>query len=84
MTERLELNFDDLTIGEIEEIEEITGRSIQSIQDPEAPMGSTLRVLAYIIKRRDNPEFTLEEAGDLIVIQGDDDDEGKGDESTDS
>jgi|TARA_R110002051_G_scaffold295592_2_gene361402 hypothetical protein len=84
MTERLELNFDDLTIGEIEEIEELTGRSIQSIQDPEAPMGSTLRVLAYIIKRRDNPEFTLEEAGDLIVIQGDDDDEGKGDESTDS
>jgi|13_taG_2_1085334.scaffolds.fasta_scaffold127592_2 hypothetical protein len=84
MAERLELNFDDLTIGEIEEIEELTGRSIQSIQDPEAPMGSTLRVLAYIIKRRDNPEFSLEDAGDLIVTQGDDDDEGKGDESTDS
>lgn len=84
MPEKIDLDFDDLTIGEIEEIEELTGVSIQQIQDPERPMGQILRVLAYVQKRRDDPDFTLEMAGDLVLVQGKDADEGKAETSTDS
>jgi len=82
--EKFDVDFDDLTIGEIEEIEELTGASIKLLDDPERPMGATLRVLAYIRKRRDNPDFTLEMAGELLLVLNKDADEGKAETSTDS
>jgi len=69
MPEKVYLDFDELTISEIEEIEELTGASIKLIDEPDRPMGQTLRVLAYISKRRSDPEFTLEMAGDLVLDQ---------------
>lgn len=65
--ENLNLDFDDLTIAEIEMIEEHTGLSVQQLGDESKPQGSTLRVLAWIIKRRTDPDFTLEDAGELSV-----------------
>ena len=82
--EKFDVDFDDLTIGEIEEIEELTGVSIKMIDDPERPMGATLRVLAYIRKRRDNPDFTLEMAGDLLLVLDKGADEGKAETATDA
>ena len=65
--ENLNLDFDDLTINEIELIEEHTGLSVQQLGDESKPRGSTLRVLAWVIKRRTDPDFTLEDAGDLTI-----------------
>tara|TARA_Y100000588_G_scaffold383182_1_gene472032 strand:+ start:340 stop:597 length:258 start_codon:yes stop_codon:yes gene_type:complete len=71
MSENLEdiLNVDinDLTIAEMVEIEERTGLSIDSLGETGIPKGKVLQAMAYIIKRRANPEFTWEEAGALKI-----------------
>lgn len=67
-----EVDINDLSIDDIETIEEITGRAIDSIGDPNMPKGKLLRALAFIKARRTDPEATLESVGKLkINIAGD-------------
>lgn len=63
--EYLEFDLEDLTIGEIEEIEDLTGRSFTGLLDDGQPMGKVLRAVAFVAKKRENPEFTWEDAGRL-------------------
>lgn len=63
----LEVDIETLKIREIEELEEISGMSVDNLEDSDVPKGKLLRALAYIVKRRENPEFTLEEAGELVI-----------------
>lgn len=68
--DELVLNLDDLRVREIEELEEHTGKSLAEFADAlqgGQPLGSLLRVVGYIIKKRDNPDFTMEMAGELKV-----------------
>lgn len=67
-----------LTVGEIEFLEEKSGRPIGKVFGKDVPMGTTLRALAYIIKRRDDPSFTWEQAGDIkaeLITAGDEEGE---------
>jgi len=63
--ETLEFNLDDLTIAEICEIEELTGQPFDALNDPTKPKGKMLQAMAFISKRRANPDFTFEDAGDI-------------------
>lgn len=63
--EFLEFNLNDLTIGEIEEIEDLTGLPFTGLLNEGQPMGRVLRAVAYVAKRRENPDFTFEDAGKL-------------------
>ena len=65
--ETLEFNLDDLTIGEICEIEELTGQPFDALNDPSKPKGKMLQALAYITKKRENPDFTFEMAGNIKI-----------------
>ena len=71
------MDFDDITIGEIEEIEDYANLPIQMIGDMDKVGTHKLRVaLAWIIKRRENKEFTLEDAkkitaNELFALMGD-------------
>ena len=67
MTDNSSINFNlnDLTIGEIVTIEALTGLPFDAMTDPDKPKGKLLQAIAYISKRRENPEFTFEMAGDL-------------------
>ena len=67
MTDNSSINFNlnDLTIGEIVTIEELTGLPFDAMTDPDKPKGKLLPAIAYISKRRENPEFTFEMAADL-------------------
>ena len=70
MTEQFdELNLDisDLTIAEIVEIEELTGMPLDSLGQADKPKGKMLQAMAYISKRRDNPDFTFEMAGNIKI-----------------
>jgi hypothetical protein len=71
-----QLDFDSLTIAEMEEIEEVCGTSIDEffsgMDKPGAKKMKLLRVIAYILTRRDNPDFTFEEAGQISIrLSGD-------------
>ena len=83
MTDKSSINFNlnDLTIGEIVTIEELTGLPFDAMTDPDKPKGKLLQAIAYISKRRDNPEFTFEMAGDLkLNLASDEADFTQGDE----
>lgn len=76
------MNFDDLTLGEVEEIEMLLGRGIDEIFSDGNPKGRALRVLYYIIKRKENPEYTFEETekvsqADALKLLGGNDPKGK-------
>lgn len=65
--ERLTFNINDLTIAEIVTVEELTGLPFDALSDPDKPKGKMLQALAYISKKRENPEFTFEMAGELSI-----------------
>lgn len=65
---RVTVDINDLTAAEIEAVEEVIDASIVSVFDPKARQGKAARALGWVMVRRTNPEFTLEEAGDLRVF----------------
>lgn len=57
------MDFDDITLGEIEEIEDYAGLPIQLVGDMKMVGTHKLRVaLAWIVRRRENPDFTIDDA----------------------
>ena len=67
LSDVLDVDISQLTIAEVVEIEERTGLPLDALGDADKPKGKVLQALAYIVKRRDNPEFTWEEAGLLRI-----------------
>ena len=63
----LNIDINELTISEIVEIEELTGLPFDAMGDATKPKGKMLQALAFISKRRDNPDFTWEDAGALKI-----------------
>ena len=66
-SEHFNIDINDLTIAEIVEIEERTGMPLDALGQADKPKGKMLQALAFISKRRDNPEFTWEMAGELKI-----------------
>lgn len=73
------IDFDTMTLNEIEQIELLTGRSIDSIMDDGAPRGRVFKAIIFVFKKRTDPNFTFEQAGEFSMEQatalfsGDDD-----------
>lgn len=59
------INFEDLTLDEIEEIENLLGRGIDEAFADGKPKGRALKVFIYIGKRRQDPNFKFEDAGKI-------------------
>ncbi len=59
------LDFDpeDLTLDELEELEELLGTALDGMLTGDTPKGRALKAIVWIMIRRDNPEATLEDAG---------------------
>ena len=58
-------DFESLTIGEVETIEHISGSPIDALMDDSSLKGKSLKAVVFIIKKRENPMFTLEDAAKL-------------------
>ena len=63
------IDFDTMTLNEIEQIELLTGRSIDSIMGEGAPRGRTFKAIIYVFKKRTDPNFTFEQAGEFSMEQ---------------
>jgi hypothetical protein len=59
-----------LRVGELELLEERTGRPLSRLFDDDAPRGPLLHALAYIMLRRQRPTATWEEAAEYVVELG--------------
>ena len=55
------INFEEMTLGQVEEIELMVGRSIDEIFAEGQPKGRALRVLYYVAMKQDNPGYKFEE-----------------------
>ena len=76
------MNVNDLTLGEVEEVENYSGLPMAALADPDAKKGRLLVALAWVIKRKEDPSFTLESAkrlsmGDINDLLTDEDDDPK-------
>lgn len=67
----LNIDLDHLTVGEVEQIEELTGQAFDTLAEPGKPKGKMLRALAFVIRRRTDADFTWEAAGNLKVVLND-------------
>ena len=69
------ISFDiaDLTIDEIEMIEDATNTAFDELFKARAKKAGALRAIAWVVKRRDNPDFTLAQAGALKMSLEQDD-----------
>jgi hypothetical protein len=62
-----QINFETMTLAEIEQIETLTGRGIEAIMAEGAPRGVALKAIIWVLKRRENPGYTLEDAGKVSL-----------------
>jgi hypothetical protein len=60
-------DFESLTLNEVEQIELITGSSIDQMMDAGQPKGKALKAIIFTIKKRTDPNFTLEQAGSISM-----------------
>ncbi|MFB8107282.1 hypothetical protein ACFC3O_31505 [Streptomyces sp. NPDC056007] len=65
--EVLSLDIDSLSIDEIELIEEVIDGPLDQLAKPGARKGKLLRAMAVVIKRREIPDFSAEDAGRLRI-----------------
>lgn len=63
------MDITNLTLGEISTVEELSGRSLSALSDETAPKGKIMAALAYVLKRRQDPKYTLREAEELTMDQ---------------
>jgi len=56
-------DFESLTISEVETIEMISGSPIDALMDDNSLKGKSLKAVVFVVKLRENPKFTLEDAG---------------------
>jgi len=61
------IDANTLTLGELEEVEDLTGRNVVAELGRGQPSARSLTALVYIFKRRADPTFTMEDARRLDV-----------------
>lgn len=65
--ELLELDLAGFKVREIEAFEELSGIPFDEAFLKGKPKGKALRALATIAKRRTDPSYTMEQAGELVI-----------------
>lgn len=71
-------DFESLTLEEVETLEALTGEAIDQAFANGKPKGKVLKCFIWIVMKRDNPKFTIEDASKfslsqaLSMVQGDD------------
>lgn len=76
------IDFNSMNLDEVEQIEALTGRGIDSIMADGAPRGRAFKAIIFVMMKRTNPAFTFEDAGKLSMTEaaemfGGDDEEKK-------
>lgn len=66
--EVFKFDIERLTLGELEEVEEITGQAFGDLfGEGKTLRAKALRAFAYVMKKRDNPDYTYEQTYDLVI-----------------
>lgn len=70
MTETLNLNFDDLTLGDLEYLEEeFEGRATELLQNWDKQGAKFMTAVIWRLLLHHNPDATIEDARDVKVME---------------
>ena len=58
-----------MTLGELALVEKRSGQSISALGSGDKPSMGVMLWLAYVVKRREDPDFTEQQAADLTLEQ---------------
>lgn len=58
-----------LTMGEVTQLEELSGLSMSAIAQEDSPKGRYLTVMAYLAAKREDPSFTINQAEALTLAE---------------
>lgn len=64
------IDLDHLTIDEIEKMEEMSGLPFDNLWQDGKPKGRVMRIFATIVRQRQDPGFTMDQAGKLKIRFG--------------
>lgn len=62
-------DLNSLSMGEVTQLEELSGLSLSAMADETAPKGRFMTAMAYLSKRRDDPTFTWSQAEALTLTE---------------
>lgn len=68
-TPSTDFDISHLTMGEVTQLEELSGLSITQMGDKGVPMGRFMTALAFLAKRRTDPKYTFEKAQTLTLTE---------------
>lgn len=69
-TARRVFRWDDLTFGEAELLEDLTGQPIEELLEGGIRGAKALKAAAWIVARRDDPDVTLDDIASRTIITG--------------
>lgn len=72
--DELVIDLDYLTGNEIIQIEDLADMPFDAMGEPGNKKGRMLVAIATVVKRREDPDFTFEQAGDLRIRLSDEPD----------
>lgn len=58
-------NVEDLTLGEVSLVEDLSGLPISAIADDAQPKGKALTALVFVMLKRENPAATYQDATEI-------------------
>jgi len=58
-----------LTVGDIAIVEEMSGLGMAALGDENAPKGKLMAALAFVVKRKEDKNFTFKDAMDMTMEQ---------------
>lgn len=61
-----------LTLGEIATVETMSGLAVSSIMEDSTPKGKALAAIAFVVKKRENPDYKFEDALELTMDEAND------------
>jgi hypothetical protein len=61
--QKINVDPDDLTLDEVEEVETLLGGPIDQIYSSGRPRAAALKAVLLVVMRRTNPDATIEDAG---------------------
>lgn len=61
------MSMTKLTVGDIAEIEELSNLPFSALGDASVPKGKLMQAVAYVLKRKTNAAFTMEDAAALSM-----------------
>lgn len=77
-TPAINIDPEDLTLDEVEEVEDLIGGDVTEAFAKGQPKAKAIKALVFVLMRRDNPAITMEEVGKLklsIITGGSEGDE---------